>query len=152
MKLKMYQSPKNNTSKRLAVLISTHNNAQTIGEMLRLVYKQRLYLPNWEVFLLVTDEASSDNTLSVVRSYAKQFPELYIVKDKTNKAYNTIFQQIKRQLKADVIIAMNGDLSHDPSLIPYFIDKLEQNYSVVIGSRYHTMSMLPQQWSAFKKA
>ncbi|PYX26133.1 MAG: glycosyltransferase, partial [Acidobacteria bacterium] len=44
--------------------------------------------------------------------------------------------------KCDYVIAMDGDLQHDPAEIPGFLEKLEEGYDVVSGWRKHRIDNL----------
>ena len=44
----------------------------------------------------------------------------------------------------DLIITLDGDLQHDPELIPEFVKAL-QKYDVVVGNRLHTLKGMPLQ-------
>ncbi len=44
------------------------------------------------------------------------------------------------EMQCDVIITIDGDLQHNPHSIPRFIEKINQGFDVVVGSRYTTQS------------
>ena len=39
-------------------------------------------------------------------------------------------------LNADMLIQMDADMSHDPTVLPQFIEKLQSGYDFAVGSRY----------------
>ncbi len=56
----------------VSIIMPSYNSASTIGESIESVLKQKY--ANWE--LLITDDCSSDDTVSIVNEYAKLDPRI----------------------------------------------------------------------------
>lgn len=88
--------------------------------------------------LLFVDGGSNDNTLKQIQTaaslfYKKRLLIEYIVEEKTR---GTVAAQIvgARYCDSDFVVVMDGDLQHDPALIPEMV-LASNNNSLVIASR-----------------
>jgi len=54
-------------------------------------------------------------------------------------------------LKADIVFEFDADLSHDPTKIPLFLDRIEQGDEMVLGSRYIPGGGIPDDWGFYRK-
>lgn len=119
---------------KVFIAIPTYNEAKNIGQLLEEIFA---YLP--EVFVLIVDDGSPDNTALVVREKMRKFKNIYLL-ERSGKlgfasAYLTAFREIISQDRADFIITMDADFSHNPAYLPILISAAK-SYDVVIGSRY----------------
>ena len=91
--------------------------------------------------ILFVDDNSPDGTGTLADELSRQFPgEVSVLhragKAGLGKAYVAGFSQVLAG-PYQYIMLMDADLSHDPSHLPAFLAKIEEN-DVVIGSRYIT--------------
>lgn len=115
------------------IFIPTYNEAENIEKLINQLIS--LY-PRYNI--IVVDDSSPDGTGNIVRKISETFKNVYVFnrEEDRGRGYAGIFGFKKSlELGADVVIEMDGDLSHSPSYINDFIKELK-NYSVVIGSRY----------------
>lgn len=118
---------------RVVVVIPTYNEVGNIEKLTRLLFSLGIV----NLSLIVVDDNSSDATADVVRMLASEFPVTLIEREKKlglGTAYIAGFQKALR-VPCDVIIQMDGDLSHDPHDIPRFLESIALS-DVVLGSRY----------------
>lgn len=114
------------------ITIPTYNEEKNIGKVL----DETLKVTGCDI--LVVDDNPKDRTRSIVEQY---FPtgKVYLFgrpsKLGLGTAYIEAFQWGLGQ-KYDLFFEMDADLSHDPKIIINFIQKIEEGYDVVIGSRY----------------
>ena len=88
---------------------------------------------------MVVDDNSSDNTQKIIRELQDQFSELHMItgeKKGLGDAYKRGFNYSLDQLDPEVIFQMDADGQHNPSLVPKFLDLIEQGNDLVIGSRF----------------
>lgn len=121
-------------SQKVFIAIPTYNEAKNIGQLLEDIFT---YLP--EVFVLVVDDGSPDNTSLVVREKMRKFKNLYLI-ERDGKlgfasAYLRAFREIISRDQTDFIITMDADFSHHPRYLKAMLDKASF-YDLVIGSRY----------------
>lgn len=121
---------------KVTIVLPTYNERENIKKLIPEIFQvfQENKIPG-EV--MIVDDSSPDGTSQVVEKLAKNYPVNLIQREKKlgiGSAYVLGFKKAL-QNKADVIFEMDADLSHSPKYIPKFIDKLEEGYEVVIGSR-----------------
>jgi dolichol-phosphate mannosyltransferase len=141
---------------KLAIAIPTYNEAANIRTLLESIHDQLSRISNVQTIVYVIDDNSPDGTADLVTSIAKtcktkNFAITVIgrsVKDGLGGAYIFGFNEILKT-KADYIIQMDGDLSHDPKYLPSFV-KAAGQHDLIIGSRYITGGATPD-WSLFRK-
>lgn len=118
---------------KIIAMIPTYNEAGNI----ELVIHQLLSLP-LDMHVLVVDDLSPDRTWEKVEALSKKDSRVHLLLRKENRGRGWAgidgFKQAI-QLGADLVVEMDGDLSHSPKFIPEFV-KAAINADVVIGSRY----------------
>ena len=106
--------------------------AQVIDEIMSLPYENLYYYP-------VIDDFSKDDTEKIIRSKAEQNSRIKLIYYKESRGVISCYLEGYRQALedgADRIIEMDGGLSHDPRQLPEFIEKLDEGYDCVWGSRF----------------
>jgi len=118
----------------LAVVIPSYNERENITHLaeyvLGLSCKPRV---------IVVDDNSPDGTSEAVMGMAAANPRLLLIrragKGGRGSACLEGFQHALR-LGADMVVEMDADFSHDPADIPRLVERAEQGYDLVVGSRY----------------
>ena len=103
-----------------SLVIPAHNEAKNLPKLLvkaRSVLKKTK--KKFEIILV--NDNSTDNTIKVLEKLKNKIKELRIVNRKTNPGVGYAIREGLSKAKGDVIITMDGDLSHD---LPRF-----QNFS-----------------------
>lgn len=120
---------------KVSVIIPTYNEKENIEAMVN----QLLALPTG-VHVLVVDDNSPDGTGEIVgRLMSENAGRVGIIRRTGKLGLGTAYiAGFKRALEdaADLICTMDADFSHNPRYIPDMVDKIEQGYDLVIGSRY----------------
>ncbi len=120
---------------KTVVVIPTYNEKSNIEELIAKVFA--LNIAGLEV--LVVDDNSPDGTGDVVRGLSRRCPIKLISRAKKEglgTAYIAAFKSILNQDdKPEYVIQMDADFSHDPAMIPIFLNKIKE-CDVVLGSRY----------------
>jgi dolichol-phosphate mannosyltransferase len=115
------------------VVVPTYNERDNVVPLITAVMSQGEGLE-----VLVVDDSSPDGTADVVADIAAQNPRVHLLvrpcKSGLGSAYREGFH-LALQWGADVVMQMDADFSHDPSMIPAFLAALE-TCDVVVGSRY----------------
>ncbi|MBM3263558.1 MAG: polyprenol monophosphomannose synthase [candidate division Zixibacteria bacterium] len=117
----------------IVIVIPTYNERENIQQLIPML----LDLDS-SFRILVVDDGSPDGTGEIVDDMAARNPRIHILhrsgKLGLGTAYIAGFKYALQQ-DVDAIVEMDADFSHDPKMIPVFLETLE-NYDVVIGSRY----------------
>lgn len=118
---------------KVMTTIPTYNESKNIRELI-----ERILALGQNIELVVADDNSPDGTWQVVAEMSRLHSHVHLLHRTENKgrgsAGKDAFQYAIAQ-GADLIIEMDGDLSHDPRFIPLLIEQSKM-YDVVIGSRY----------------
>lgn len=119
-----------------SVIIPCHNEADNIIPLLsRLV--EVLRENNIDGEIVVVDDNSSDEMAKEVGKQAERHRCIKLVERKDGKCgVGRTLRAGFRQAKGDVIVTMDGDLSHDPADVPRFLHEVAAGADLVIGSRY----------------
>jgi glycosyltransferase involved in cell wall biosynthesis len=85
--------------------------------------------------LVLVDDGSSDKTYKLLEEIAAVDSRVLVVKLRRNFGQTSALAAGFDHASGDYILAMDGDLQHDPNEIPNFLEKLEEGYDVVSGWR-----------------
>ena len=118
---------------KILVVIPTFNEAQSLPLLL-----DKIFSLGFAPSVLVVDDSSEDGTSQKVRSLQEKYPRLFLL-TRPNKmglgsAYRDGFR-LATEKGFEVVVQMDGDLTHDPSFIPGMISEL-RDHDMVIASRY----------------
>ena len=115
------------------VTISTYNEKENIGTLLN-----NIAALGQGIEAVVADDDSPDGTWQIVQELSRTNPAIHLLHRKTDKGRGSAGRDAFQYAfvhGAELIIEMDGDLSHDPRFIPSLIEAAK-TYDVVIGSRY----------------
>jgi len=85
--------------------------------------------------LVLVDDGSSDRSYKLLEEIAAVDSRVLVVKLRRNFGQTPALAAGFDHAQGDYILAMDGDLQHDPTEIPAFLEKLEEGYDVVSGWR-----------------
>src|SRR5499427_8750256 len=97
---------------------------------------------DWEYQFVFVDDGSRDLTYKRLTDLAVIDPRITVVRLRRNFGQTAALAAGFAHCKLDYVIAMDGDLQHDPAEIPKFLAKLEEGYEVVSGWRKHRIDNL----------
>jgi dolichol-phosphate mannosyltransferase len=120
---------------QVSVIVPTYNERENIESLVT----QLLALPT-RVHVVVVDDNSPDGTGEIADELAVENAGRVSVIHRPGKlglgtAYIAGFQEALAG-GADLVCSMDADFSHNPRYIPDIVDKINQGYDLVIGSRY----------------
>jgi len=120
---------------RVCVIVPTYNEKENIESLIT----QLLALPT-RVQVIVVDDNSPDGTGEIADRLMLENAGRVSVIHRPNKlglgtAYTTGFKEALRE-RADLICSMDADFSHNPQHVPDIVEKINQGFDLVIGSRY----------------
>lgn len=119
---------------RTLIVVPTHNEADNIAELLDELDR---HVPHEDI--LVIDDASSDDTRSIVRARADGDPRITLVEREEKRGLGDAYVHAFKLALAqgyDAVVEIDADLSHDPAVLPTMLDLARRDISLVIGSRY----------------
>ncbi len=112
-------------------LHNEHENVTDLYDRLKAVMEA-----NGETFeIVLVDDGSDDNTFGLLREIAAVDSRVTVVKLRRNFGQTAGLAAGFDHARGEYIIAMDGDLQHDPSDIPMFLEKIAEGYDIVSGWR-----------------
>ena len=115
----------------ISIVIPARNEMATIGPVLKAVNNEISKIKKYKFEVIVVDDGSTDNT----RDIAEKNNVKVIVNRGIHGKGKALAVGFKEAM-GDVIIMLDADYSHRPEDINKFIDKIEEGYGLVVGSRY----------------
>lgn len=122
--------------KKTIIVMPVANEESTMGAVLEEV----MQLPYDNLYIYpVIDSFSKDRTEEIIHEMEKKYNRIKMIYHKESRGVITCYLYGFKAALADgaeQIIEMDGGGSHMPKEIPQFIDKLEEGYDCVWGSRF----------------
>lgn len=119
----------------ISLVIPMHNEEGNVGPLLSsLMTILRGLTNNFEV--IVVDDNSTDNTGRIADSFSESHPEVTVIHRSDGKrgvGFN--YRAGFKRARGDIILTMDGDMSHDPRDLPKMLEAM-RGVGVVVGSRY----------------
>lgn len=118
---------------KATVVIPTYNESENIERLIGQVLAQHDCLD-----LLVVDDNSPDGTGGIVDRLAAADPRVRVIHRAGKLGLGSAYREGFRHALdhgADVVLEMDADFSHDPAMLPAFLEKIKE-CDLVIGSRY----------------
>lgn len=115
----------------ISIVIPTYNEKKNIEVLLPQIFK----LLKRDVEVIIVDDNSTDGTRDSVKKLMKKFDVRTIERDK-KMGIGSAYKDGFKAARGDIVFEMDADLSHDPKHLKSFVEKINEGYDVVIGSRY----------------
>jgi len=140
---------------KIVIIIPTYNEKENAGRMVD-VLEEEIFpkIKDNQMEILVVDDKSPDGTAGVVRQKMKEFKNIALSlgdKEGLGAAYKRGMQYAMEKMEAGAVIEFDADFQHDPKYIIDLIDKFNEGYDYVIGSRFIKGGSYPQEWSFYRK-
>ena len=132
---------------RVCFVIPTYNEADNITLLLRRLTE--LY-PGPNLLFLVVDDESPDGTGRLVKEFAETDLRVHLLEGKKRglgAAYVRGIAYALDVLRAEVVVQIDADFSHDPADVPRLLARVAAGADVAIGSRYVAGGSVDQSWS-----
>lgn len=140
---------------KVVIILPTFNEKGNIERVIE-VLQEEIFpsITNHDMHILVADDNSPDGTSDVVEKLMEKWKSLHLNKGEKKglgAAYVRAMDYAVSTLKADVMFEMDADLSHNPKKIPEFLQKIDEGYDMVIGTRYSGGGSIPKNWGINRK-
>lgn len=134
---------------RVLIITPTYQEAENISEFLR---RARAAMPDADI--LVVDDNSPDGTADIADATGAELGHIEVLrrpgKAGLGNAYRAAFT-IGLARGYDILIQIDADLSHDPTVLPTLIAEVEGDADLAIGSRYVPGGSIPH-WPWHRRA
>lgn len=119
---------------KYSIVVPFHNEEENVTAMYdRLKAVMEQVGDSFEIVFV--DDGSRDRTYRLLEEIAAVDSRVLVVKLRRNFGQTSALAAGFDHAQGDFILAMDGDLQHDPAEIPNFLAKLEEGYDVVSGWR-----------------
>lgn len=125
--------------KKVVVLAPTYNEQGSIKNAVEQIVDQNGKIPGFDIHVLVVDSHSPDGTGEIAQSLAAKNSKVHFLDIQERGLGRAIIEGYKyalENLDADVLMQIDADLQHDPNDIPKFLEKINEGYEFIQGSRY----------------
>ncbi len=122
------------TVPKYSIVVPLHNEQENVTDLYdRLKAVMEAAGETFEIVLV--DDGSSDHTFAMLREIAAVDSRVTVVKLRRNFGQTAGLAAGFDHARGEYIIAMDGDLQHDPADIPMFLEKIAAGYDIVSGWR-----------------
>lgn len=119
---------------KYSIVVPFHNEEENVTDLYDRL--KAVMETTGETFELVfVDDGSADRTFHLLREILAVDSRVAVVKLRRNFGQTSALAAGFDHATGEYIIAMDGDLQHDPNDIPLFLEKLAEGYDVVSGWR-----------------
>jgi len=139
----------NNKKLSISIIIPTYNECKNIPILVEEIFQTIAPYPHLDVELIIVDDNSPDGTGAIADELSKKFPVQVIHRSGKCGLGSAVMAGFRQSSRA-LLGVMDGDLSHDPAVLPGMISKLEE-CDIVIGSRFNPVSQMEGKWPFFRK-
>jgi glycosyltransferase involved in cell wall biosynthesis len=119
---------------KYSIVVPLHNEQENVTDLYdRLKAVMEANDESFEIVLV--DDGSKDGTFPLLREIAAVDSRVTVVKLRRNFGQTAGLAAGFDHARGEYIIAMDGDLQHDPGDIPMFLEKIAEGYDIVSGWR-----------------
>ena len=123
---------------KLAIVIPTYNEAETISSLIKELFEKIKQLVE-KLDILIIDDSSPDGTAEIVRGLGEKYEKITVIqrpkKTGLGAAYKEGFRHVLEKLDSELVVQMDADHSHRPSEIPNMLEKIK-NFDFLVASRH----------------
>ena len=119
---------------KYSIVVPFHNEEENVT-VLYARLKQVMEQVGDSFELVLVDDGSNDRTYKLLEEIAAVDSRVLVVKLRRNFGQTSALSAGFDHASGEFILAMDGDLQHDPNEIPSFLEKLDEGYDVVSGWR-----------------
>ena len=118
----------------VSIVIPLHNEARTLRELYETVRSTMAgQEKTWE--LVLVNDGSTDETPSILDALHREDARVAVIHLRRNHGQTPALAAGFDHALGEIIVALDGDMQHDPTEIPNFIEKIEEGYDLVSGWR-----------------
>jgi glycosyltransferase involved in cell wall biosynthesis len=122
-------------SRFITILTPCYNEEGNVEELYQQIKAIMAVLPQYEYEHLYIDNASIDNTTSILRQITSRDNRVKVILNVRNFGHIRSPYHAFLQAKGEAVIVMVSDLQDPPLLIADFLEKWEEGYKIVLGQK-----------------
>jgi glycosyltransferase involved in cell wall biosynthesis len=119
---------------RYSIVVPFYNEQSVVRELYNRIRRVMDGLGQSHEMVFVND-GSSDGTAGELAAIAESDEKVWFIDLRRNFGQTTAIQAGFDQAHGDILLAMDGDLQHDPYEIPLLLAKIDEGYDIASGWR-----------------
>jgi dolichol-phosphate mannosyltransferase len=139
---------------KVVVILPTYNERENIIALLDDLHSATRGVRQHRIEYLIADDNSPDGTIDVVDGYRRTHTDVHLItgeKQGLGRALLRGMAYAVKTLGADILMQMDADHSHDPMVLPAFLNAIDGGADFVVGSRYIRGGSIPDNWALHRK-
>ena len=140
----------------IVIVIPTYNERDNIKRLITALEEEVFpKMKDHDMNILVVDDASPDGTADEVKKLMNKWKNLELITGERRglgDAYIRGMTHAVEKMGAGVLFEMDAELSNDPEKIIEFVEKINEGYDMVVGTRYSGGGSIPKNWALDRKA
>src|SRR5690349_1716511 len=116
----------------LTVVAPTFNEAPNVGP---LIDELERVLQGTDYRILIVDDDSPDLTWKQVEQISQSRPRVGILRRTSNRGLTPAVIDGFAHAQTEVVACIDGDLQHDPGILPQMLREIENGADLVVASR-----------------
>jgi dolichol-phosphate mannosyltransferase len=138
---------------KVVIVVPTYNERDNLGPLVEAIEAQRERVGH-DLQILVVDDNSPDGTAEVAREAGARWGNVHLLsgeKRGLGVAYVRGIDHALHELRAEVVMQMDADFSHNPADVPRLLAALDGGADFVIGARYIRGGSAPPDWGPLRR-
>lgn len=118
----------------LSIVVPCYNEEDVLG----MFYDETVKIlasMDFRYEILFIDDGSTDRTAALIKSFHKHNPNISLISFSRNFGKESAIYAGLCNAKGDLVVVMDADLQHPPSLLPEMIQHIEDGYDTVTTKR-----------------
>ena len=121
--------------KTISIVTPCYNEQDNVQECVQVIKNVFAQYDNYDYEHIFIDNASTDNTLQLLKEIAATDPKVKIIANSRNFGHIKSPYYGLLQANGDAVVLFVADLQDPASLIPEFISKWEEGYKTIVGTK-----------------
>jgi dolichol-phosphate mannosyltransferase len=118
----------------ISIIIPVFNERENI----QILYDSLKFILNNDDEILFIDDGSNDGTFEIISLLSVADNRIRCISFSRNFGHQNALMAGMSNATGDIIVTMDGDLQHPPSIIPEMISKINEGYDLIITKRNKT--------------
>ena len=118
----------------VSVVVPAYNEVENLPELYQQLLEEFAMLEA-QLELLVVDDDSTDGTLDWLRAISRRDRRVKFISFSRNFGHQAAITAGMQRAAGDVLIIMDADLQHPPHVLPAMLERWQEGYQVVRGTR-----------------
>ncbi len=121
--------------KTIDIVVPCYNESQVLNILYNALEEIVQTVPDYKFTYIFVDDGSVDNTLSIIKTLAKDDDKVKYISFSRNFGKESAMYAGLLQSSGDMVLIMDSDMQNPPSMIPKMISYIEEGYDCCGGYR-----------------